>query len=117
VPTLRAVLGLPEGGEPSLVPASIKDMKVKLWGPYPALVPSPGATVRGSVYLVEGGKAQEERLANYETHHYAAFPVTITLEDGSGAEVAGKTFVWALGEEALKDGEFDLGEYARRRAW
>ena len=84
-----------------------------MWGIYPALVPSPGSTVRGMVYEVETWE-QVERLRRYETGAYEMWRCVIEVERGMRIE-EGWTFGWAgeRGSRELEEGGFDLERFRR----
>ncbi|KAK6543712.1 hypothetical protein TWF694_000447 [Orbilia ellipsospora] len=102
---LKRVLGLRE--EPVLRKAYITGFKIKLWGPYPALVPlSPDDTlniVSGAVYTVQT-EDHLERLISYETKNYrlVSGPIKLTDSEPEGSnEIAGMTFIWNSDPETL----------------
>ncbi|KAI1351677.1 hypothetical protein F5Y01DRAFT_324922 [Xylaria sp. FL0043] len=98
--------------------ASIKGWKVRMWGPYPALVPATDENnrVKGVAWLCEKYD-HVKRLCNYETSAYrmAYCDIEVPTADGNGVEVIknARTFVSTLdaNDEDLKDGEFVLKEY------
>ncbi|KAF8637485.1 hypothetical protein AX16_010813 [Volvariella volvacea WC 439] len=106
---LKRVLGIDE--EPEYKSASIFGHKIKMWGPYPALVYAelnPEAKVEGKAWL--GDKKHLNRLQRYETENYRSKAVLIQLE-GEEAPVEALTFVWAGYSEDLDDGVFDASEF------
>jgi gamma-glutamylcyclotransferase (GGCT)/AIG2-like uncharacterized protein YtfP len=64
---VQAVLNLPE--LPSTKPATIFGFRIKMWGIYPALIPSTSGQVAGFVWEVDS-EEHFERLAAYETAAY-----------------------------------------------
>jgi hypothetical protein len=93
---------------PALQPASISGWKIKLWGPYPALVVKPGNVIHGMAYEVQKA-AHVEDLKYYETEVYRVEGCNIEL--ANGAEVQGETFVYNGEESLLKEGIFDLKDW------
>ncbi|KAF3906403.1 hypothetical protein ABW20_dc0104984 [Dactylellina cionopaga] len=113
---LKRVLQLQE--EPILVPAEISNYKIRLWGPYPALVeyepetdPASMITIPGAVYEI-ATRIHLDRLVRYEGENYAIASVPITLLGTAGedqnSERQGKVFVWNGYPEDLRDGNFDM---------
>ena len=90
---LEAVLSLPS--TPTLNEGWITGFKIKMWGIYPTLIPSPEGQVSGKVWEVET-KAQFDRLAEYETSAYTPCSCKIYLKDGR-EEANSRVFVWARG--------------------
>ncbi|KAJ8130551.1 hypothetical protein O1611_g3077 [Lasiodiplodia mahajangana] len=94
--------------------ASIKGWKVRMWGPYPALVPADDGTVRGAAWLCEKPE-YVPRLESYESDAYrmAYCDISVPYADGSGVEILwnARTFVSDLDDDELEDGEFDIDEY------
>jgi hypothetical protein len=98
---------------PELKPAEVVGLRVKMWGPYPALVEGePGAVVRGMAYDVEGAE-QKENLANYETVCCKTRQVLISI-DGVEGKVPGTTFVWNAESDELDEGTFDIESWEKR---
>ncbi|KAI8952895.1 hypothetical protein F4801DRAFT_577149 [Xylaria longipes] len=97
--------------------ASIEGWKIKMWGPYPALVPATTddeGTVKGMVWLCEELK-HVMRLCTYESNAYrmAYCDVSTTNADGTSAEVIknARTFVFNQNPDELADGSFDTARY------
>lgn len=90
-----------------LKPAEVVGLRVKMLGPYPALVDGePGVVVRGVAYDVEGA-GHKEKLANYETECYRTRQVLIST-DGEEGQVLCTTFVWNGDPDELDEGMFDV---------
>lgn len=104
--TLAKVLNLRD--RPKLLPARVIGYRCMLWGPYPALLDSPGTVVEGMAYEVQTPE-EVERLQAYETNHYERAACLIQLRDGK--RVIGRTFRWSGIEEELKEGAFDLKDW------
>lgn len=108
---LQHVLDLPE--LPELKPAHVVGLHLKLWGPYPALVPGqPGEIVKGMAYEVETPE-QKDKLAKYETECYANKDFFIHVA-GEEESVLGTTFVWSGSADELDEGEFDVESWEKR---
>jgi hypothetical protein len=106
---LQTILALPS--PPAVARGSVSGFRVKMWGIYPALVPSsPGDEVRGTVWHVSEAR-HFARLAEYETGAYTWCACEIRREDGE--VVAGRTFCWRGNPEnrELEEGAFDLERY------
>ncbi|KAK6496910.1 hypothetical protein TWF481_001891 [Arthrobotrys musiformis] len=110
---LKQILQLTE--EPVLLKAQTSMYKVKMWGPYPALVDlSPDDNderepVKGVAYTVET-EEHFKRLVAYEGGNYTpAMALIKILEPGYEMEdvACGKTFIWQGYSEELQDGAFD----------
>ncbi|KAA8643670.1 hypothetical protein EYZ11_003386 [Aspergillus tanneri] len=101
--------------EPILRPATIVGYKCKMWGQYPALLPTITDTVvEGSVYLVRG-REDGRKLADYETSNYHPVPCRILYTDGrEPAQDWGHTFQFVGNADDLSEGEFDLQVWLRR---
>ncbi|KAK5627766.1 hypothetical protein RRF57_003481 [Xylaria bambusicola] len=121
---LHAVCDMPEGS-PELIlrsGASIKDWKVRMWGPFPALVPAfkEDDAVEGVVWLCESPE-HVASLCHYETDMYriAYCDVTLPKENGDGEEVIenARMFVSTFKPDELGPGEFDKEAYLKRRGW
>ena len=108
---LQAILDLPE--LPTTRPATISGFRVKMWGIYPTLIPSPSGSVTGTVWEVTS-EAQFNRLAEYETTAYRWDECDAVLEDGEVLESC-RTFTWAGEPESkeLEEGSFDLERYQK----
>ncbi|RDB21812.1 hypothetical protein Hypma_010824 [Hypsizygus marmoreus] len=102
---LKAILSLSDS--PILTPAHITGFLLKMWGPYPALVPTrdsgDGDRVNGWAYVVKT-EHHLTRLKIYETENYKLAPCTVMLEGGEAKD--GWTFIWNGYPEELKDGTF-----------
>lgn len=98
---------------PELHKASIRGFKLKMWGPYPALIPGePKDAVQG-VYWRSEDDGQLDLLQQYETDVYRPAACAIRAgEDGSTIR-DGLAFVWAgdPASDELHDGEFSLEMY------
>jgi hypothetical protein len=79
-----------------------------LRGHYPSLIFKVNATTYGMAYEVQK-EEHVEYLMRYETDAYKVKGCKIKLADGR--ELAGKTFIWNAGKEALKEGNFDLKDW------
>lgn len=102
---------------PVLLPASVVNYSIKLWGPYPALIDGPtGNVVNGVVYEVQT-EEHEKRLSYYETDAYRCVSCLIQPGDG-GKQISGKTFVWAddPNDEDLSVGSFDFEGWKKARS-
>jgi hypothetical protein len=99
---------------PTMRPATIAGLRVKMWGIYPTLIPSPSrepGSVSGTVWKVTS-EQQTDRLAAYETDAYRWDVCEAVLEDGE--VIAGcRTFYWAgdPDDKELEEGNFDLAWY------
>lgn len=108
---IQRVLGL--SGLPALKPAAVGGLRVKMLGPYPALVDGePSAVVRGVAFDIEGAE-QKEKLAQYETECYTTRQVLISV-DGEEDKVLGTTFVWNGNPDDLDEGTFDVASWEKR---
>ena len=102
---------------PVYQPASIRGYLIKMWGPYPALVPAEGyqsgvqvtdkPSVEGKAFRVSG--LQLSRLVQYEGENYKLSAVTIYMDD---AVHLGLTFLWSGYLEELEEGVFDATQFA-----
>ncbi|KAI1191105.1 hypothetical protein F5B17DRAFT_453984 [Nemania serpens] len=102
--------------------ASISGWKIKMWGPYPALIPAIAdadadgeeGRVSGMAWLCEKHE-HVVRLCAYETNAYriAYCDVEVPSADGNGVEVLknARTFVSVLPADELGTGEFDVENY------
>ncbi|RYP04731.1 hypothetical protein DL764_004281 [Monosporascus ibericus] len=109
---IRRVCGLDASALPAgvLQPATIRGWRVKMWGPFPALVPADaGAEVRGVVWKCEVG-AHVSRLCFYETDNYRLEFVDIKKDDGEVVK-DGRTFVHAGDPADLEEGSFNLAQW------
>lgn len=108
---VQHVLQLPE--PPEMRPAEVVGYRVKMWGPYPALLHGePGELVRGMVCEVEGGE-HKDRLQKYESDCYWAARCFVRV-DGVEEQVAGKTFLWSGDTDDLDEGSFDHESWQAR---
>ena len=108
---LQEVLAL--SAIPTLIPASIHSYTIKLWGPYPALVPSNSVSrVGGMVFKVETRK-QLHKLERYEGGNYLLKRCRVKVGD-EDALVDGWTFVWDGTDGELKEGTFDANMFPKR---
>lgn len=109
--TLASVLKQP--GRPELHPAYITGYSIKLWGEYPAIVDEIlDQSIRRVVYRVRS-RAEEDRLAAYETDMYRVKVCIVHLADGPRA--AGVTFVSNGDPSSLKEGRFDLKDWVMKK--
>ncbi|EEQ90431.1 hypothetical protein, variant 2 [Blastomyces dermatitidis ER-3] len=137
---LQHVLALPSP-PPPLRAAKLRNYKMKMWGPYPTLIPKPSSSngsrteggegvdaaadddaIPGKLYLVEH-PAQFTLLERYETKAYAWRRCVAEFTDDNGStsttEQSGfecRTFVWAGDPDSseLSDGPvFDLERYQK----
>ncbi|KAK6536256.1 hypothetical protein TWF281_000499 [Arthrobotrys megalospora] len=108
--------------EPVLTPAEISGYKIKLWGPYPALVKCEASTLENPS-IIKGftweapSKPYLDRLTTYEGPNYAMESLAITQispDTGEKTEKQGGTFVWNGDPEKLKDGEFNPDIFHKR---
>jgi gamma-glutamylcyclotransferase (GGCT)/AIG2-like uncharacterized protein YtfP len=108
---LWAISKAPE--EPKTEKAWIVGFKIKMWGIYPALVPSPDRRVAGICWKLED-LSQLLNLQRYETDRYTPRPCTIYTESGDTV-YDGQTFFWAGDPESqeLEDGTFDFERYKK----
>ncbi|EEH08029.1 conserved hypothetical protein [Histoplasma capsulatum G186AR] len=131
---LQHILGLPDP-PPPLRPAKLRNYKMKMWGPYPTLIPNSSSSavskgnesegvddaIPGKLYLVEH-PAQFTLLERYETNAYTWHRCVAEFTDGtvctstaeSGFEC--RVFVWAGDPDSseLSDGPaFDLERYQK----
>ncbi|KAK6352173.1 hypothetical protein TWF730_009005 [Orbilia blumenaviensis] len=115
---LRKILGLRE--DPVFLKATVRMFKVKMWGPYPALVRLSSEDPRGDVAGVAYTLQTEEHLRlleTYEGENYAAAEALIELQEPRhehARSMYGKTFVWKGYPEELVDGVFDIATF---RSW
>lgn len=109
---IQAVLDLP--GLPTTIPATVSGFQIKMWGIYPALIPSnDDGKVVGCVWEVKS-EDQFKRLAAYETAAYTWVECSVVLENGTVIEGC-RSFCWA-GEPDSKElevGSFDLERYQK----
>ncbi|KAK6529884.1 hypothetical protein TWF281_009040 [Arthrobotrys megalospora] len=112
---LRRILDLAE--DPILLKATTRTFKLKMWGPYPALVrPSPDDprdAVPGVAYAVET-EEHLQRLVAYEGENYGINEILIELQEPGYQALNttyGKTFVWKGYPEELIDGIFDTAAF------
>ncbi|KAI1096581.1 hypothetical protein F5B19DRAFT_437127 [Rostrohypoxylon terebratum] len=98
--------------EPVLKPGSIKDWKIMMWGPYPALIPKEGNKVEGKYWKCESIE-EVYNLCYYETDAYRMEFCDITTEEGEVIK-DGRVFV-STDEDGseLTEGCFDLEEYSQ----
>ncbi|CAA7263987.1 unnamed protein product [Cyclocybe aegerita] len=111
---LRSVLNV----EKALCPAAVHGYAVKMWGPYPALVKTPGpeeSTVHGMLFLVMN-EEELKRLIRYETENYRLEQTEITAFYGENKSMTspGYIFVWNGYPEALQEGVFDPTQFQQR---
>ena len=108
---------------PAILPAYTR-RKVRFCD-YPAIVPSsPGSSVRGT-YVRGLTDGDIWRLDIFEGDQYSREKVKIKvlIEAGNeagkgnveGEEVEVETYVWAVEEEFLEEGEWDFGEFTREK--
>ncbi|KAF2761508.1 hypothetical protein EJ05DRAFT_496421 [Pseudovirgaria hyperparasitica] len=108
---IQAVLSLAD--LPTTRSATISGFQIKMWGIYPALVPSTSGAVTGVVWKVDSEK-HFERLAAYETSAYDWLECEAMLGDGTVLPRC-RTFCWAGRPDSneLEEGHFDLQRYQR----
>ncbi|KIM77953.1 hypothetical protein PILCRDRAFT_76138 [Piloderma croceum F 1598] len=111
---LGSILGL--SSAPTLNPARICGYRIKMWGPYPALVKAEGTAANDALTY---GMAYEitkendlQRLKQYEGENYKLVPCPVQLQGESA--IGGWTFVWDNYVEKLEEGNFDLGLFLVR---
>lgn len=95
-----------------MIKASITGFKMKMWGPYPTLVPgSASEQVHGILWQAENLQ-QLQYLQKYETEKYKDVRCKIRVEDGRRM-VDGVAFVWAGNPRSreLTGGKFSLKHY------
>ncbi|RVD83684.1 uncharacterized protein DFL_005463 [Arthrobotrys flagrans] len=113
---LRRILGLNE--PPILLNATTRLFKLKLWGPYPALVapsaeedPKNRVPVPGVACTIET-EEQLNRLVAYEGENYTISETLVELHDTRNANgTYAKTFIWKGYPEELTDGFFDVAAF------
>ncbi|KAF2647115.1 hypothetical protein K491DRAFT_672449 [Lophiostoma macrostomum CBS 122681] len=108
---LQAILDLPE--LPTTRSATMSGFNIKMWGIYPALIPSHSGSVTGTVWMVTS-ETHFDRLAAYETTAYRCDECEAVLEGGEVLKNC-RAFCWA-GEpdsKELEDGSFDLERYQK----
>lgn len=100
---------------PELRPAYLHGYQCKLWGQYPALLPSSdNERVEGAAYRVRT-QGDAEKLAQYETRSYLASPCEIKyLDDRSPRQEEGVVFLFVGIQRELSEGSFDLRGWLRR---
>lgn len=110
---MRSVLELPD--LPVVEVARIRGFEIRMWGIYPALIPSNDSTkeILGTFWKVLND-LQVKRLCLYETDAYKTVPVPLITGAGDVIEDA-RTFIWAgeAGSSDLEDGAFDLERYQK----
>ncbi|KAH7382248.1 hypothetical protein BKA66DRAFT_586123 [Pyrenochaeta sp. MPI-SDFR-AT-0127] len=108
---LGAVLKLSE--TPITRPATVSGFSIRMWGIYPALIPSVPGKVLGTVWKIDS-EAHFERLQAYETGAYKWLECDATLENGEVLKDC-RTFCWAgdSNSKELEDGSFDLRRYQK----
>ncbi|TGJ78933.1 hypothetical protein E0Z10_g9833 [Xylaria hypoxylon] len=90
--------------------------KLKMWGPYPALLPAAvNSSVQGVAWLCEKPE-YVARLCTYETSAYRMGYCDISIFSASGDAVEevlrnSRTFVSTLVDDELEDGTFNITEY------
>jgi gamma-glutamylcyclotransferase (GGCT)/AIG2-like uncharacterized protein YtfP len=107
---------------PTLHPATLTGYHIRMWGSYPALLPSsPSSSVHGMVFEInafEHAKQIQQRLEEYEGPNYKLEECIVEVQ-GRGDEgvrrVRARVFGWIGGEEELKEGVFDLKDYQMRK--
>ncbi|THY67285.1 hypothetical protein D6C86_10619 [Aureobasidium pullulans] len=107
---------------PTLHPATLTGYHIKMWGSYPALLPSSlSSSVNGMVFEInafEHAKQIQQRLEEYEGPNYKLEECVVEVR-GRGDEgvrrVRARVFGWIGGEEELKEGVFDLKDYQMRK--
>ncbi|THY50484.1 hypothetical protein D6C98_05991 [Aureobasidium pullulans] len=107
---------------PTLHPATLTGYHIKMWGSYPALLPSSlSSSVNGMVFEInafEHAKQIQQRLEEYEGPNYKLRKCIVDVQgrgDREGKMVKARVFEWIGGEEELKEGVFDLKDYQMRK--
>ncbi|KAL0574382.1 hypothetical protein V5O48_007583 [Marasmius crinis-equi] len=93
---------------PTLRDGTIRGYKVKMWGPYPALVKATDeeeVVTPGRAWMLHEDR-HLQRLIFYETKNYRLEEVGVYLDDAS-TPVSGYTFVFNGHDRDLVDGVFD----------
>ncbi|KAF2010445.1 hypothetical protein BU24DRAFT_399805 [Aaosphaeria arxii CBS 175.79] len=108
---LQSIIELPNS--PYICHGSTTGFTVRMWGIYPALVPSQDGAVSGTVWNCRS-VSEFKRLAEYETEAYTWCECDVRLESGE-VLMGCKTFCWAgdANSKELEDGAFDLERYQR----
>jgi hypothetical protein len=110
---LQSVLELPD--LPVAEAARIRGFEIRMWGIYPALIPSKDNTneIMGTFWKVTND-FQVKNLCLYETDAYKTVPVSLITNAGDVIEDA-RTFIWAgeAGSSDLEDGTFDIERYQK----
>jgi gamma-glutamylcyclotransferase (GGCT)/AIG2-like uncharacterized protein YtfP len=108
---LQSVLGL--GYLPSVAKGTAVGFSMKMWGIYPALIPSEGGRISGTVWKVES-ESHFLRLQEYETGAYSWCLCNVELEGGEVLHGC-RTFCWAgdVHSRDLEEGIFDLLRYQK----
>lgn len=102
---------------PTMRPARVTGYKIKLWGPYPALLDQPMNPVDGMMCGPLSTR-QLRRLAVYETDHYClrACSIDVLNDDGTlNQTIEGVSFMWDGREDELRDGTFSLKQWKKDR--
>jgi hypothetical protein len=98
---------------PTMLPGTITNFRMRMWGPFPTLIASPSGKVTGTYWKCED-EAQFLRLKEYETDAYSWCFCDVVTEDGVVLKGC-RTFCWSGYPEDgdLEDGRFDLGVYQK----
>lgn len=84
-----------------------------MWGEYPALLAGPTDEIVHGVACEIQRLTDRDRLFSHETSAYQIEGCCIELRNGMS--VMGKTSVWDGELEALREGSFELKEWAMKR--
>lgn len=108
---IQSILNLAEFPTTGL--ATITGFQIKMWGIYPALVPSTSGVVSGTVWKIDK-EEHFKRLAAYETSTYDWVGCEATLDDGKVLSEC-RAFCWAGSPDSneLEEGQFDLQRYQK----
>jgi hypothetical protein len=95
----------------------IKSWKIKMWGPFPALVPADDDEYVAGVVWHCRRPELVSRLCLYETNAYrlAYCDVEVPLIEGGGYKIVknARTFVSTRDPAELEDGQFDIAAYLK----
>ncbi|KAJ5178916.1 hypothetical protein N7492_002126 [Penicillium capsulatum] len=103
---------------PVLHRAILTGYRIKLWGPYPALVEGQASDFVDGMVCEFLSPTELDRLASYETDKYRRLSclVEVLNDDGSVKEtVEAITFAWNGGQDELREGTFDLKQWKKEK--